>query len=73
MRQREAETILEHSQAAESASNGVVEEQVRVLKLGLQHKIGGFVPTKHPIITWLIPHAADMLNKPEVGADGDIR
>ena len=75
--QREEETILEHSQVAESASNGVIEkgvqqleEQVRVLKLGLQQRIGSFVPTKHPIMTWLVPHAADSLNKLEVGADG---
>eukprot|EP00972_Heterocapsa_arctica_P100094 14760110-Heterocapsa_arctica.AAC.1 len=77
MKQREEETILERSKVAESASNDVVEkaiqqveEQVRVLKLGLQHRIAGFVHTKHHIITWLIPHAANMLNKLEVGADG---
>jgi hypothetical protein len=75
--QRPDETLLEHSQVAESASNGVIEkgvqqleEQVRVLKLGLQGRIGSHIPTTHPIIAWLVPHAADVLNKLEVGADG---
>eukprot|EP00972_Heterocapsa_arctica_P065032 9599674-Heterocapsa_arctica.AAC.1 len=68
--------MLEHSQVAESASKGVIEkgvqqlEQVCVLKLGLQQRIGSFVPTNHPIITWLVPHAADSFNKLEVVADG---
>eukprot|EP00972_Heterocapsa_arctica_P044339 6546249-Heterocapsa_arctica.AAC.1 len=28
------------------------------------------MPTTHPIVAWLVPHAADVLNKLEVGADG---
>ena len=74
---REQDTILEHSPVAESAANGIaekavqqVEERVRVLKLGLQRRISSFVPTMHPIMTWLIQHAGDMLSKLEVGADG---
>ena len=77
IKQRDDETILEHSHVAESASNGVIEkgvqqleEQARVLKLGLQRRIGSFVQTTHPVIAWLVPHAADFLNKLEVGSDG---
>ena len=47
-----------------------VEEQIRVLKLCLQERIGAFIPTAAPIIAWLVPHAADSLNKLEVGSDG---
>ena len=75
--ERPEETLLEHSKVAESASNGViekgvqqVEEQIRVLKLGLQDRIGASIPTKAAIMTWLVPHAADSLNKLEVGSDG---
>eukprot|EP00972_Heterocapsa_arctica_P020796 3064417-Heterocapsa_arctica.AAC.1 len=75
--EREDQTILEHSQVAESASNGVmekgvqqVEEQIRVFKLCLQRRIGAFIPTTAPIIARLVPHAADALNKLEVGSDG---
>ena len=74
---RHHETLTENSPVKESASNNVaekavqqVEEQVRVLKLGLQKRLHNFVPTLHPIMTWLIPHAADMLTKLEVGSDG---
>ena len=77
IRERQDETLLEHSAVADSASNGVVEkgvqqieQQLRVLKFCLQDRIGASIPSTSPIMSWLIPHAADSLNKLEVGADG---
>lgn len=76
-RAREHETLTDKSPVGESASNGgtekgvqQVEEQVRVLRLGLQQRLGQKVPTHHPVTAWLIPHATDVLSKLEVGSDG---
>ena len=40
------------------------------MKLGLEDKIKCKIPVTHPVITWLVPHAADLLTKFVVGKDG---
>ena len=74
---REAPTILENSPVGDSRANGAaeraiqaVEEQVRVIKNGLETRIGMKISGKHPVTFWLIEHAADLLTKYAVGEDG---
>ena len=74
---RTGETILEYSKVYDSQSNGVVERAIqtvegltRTLKLSLERKLGKLIPSKHPIMTWMVEHVADLLNKFVVGKDG---
>ena len=38
--------------------------------LSLERSIGADVPTHHPVMTWLVPHAAEVLSKYLVSVDG---
>jgi hypothetical protein len=74
---RKGETMIEHSKVYDSQSNGVVERAIqtvegltRTLKMSLERKIKKSIPSKHPIMTWLVEHVADLLNKYSVGKDG---
>ena len=74
---REQATILENSPVGDSRANGAaeravqaVQEQVRVLRHALEARIGAKIKGSHPIIAWLIEHAADVLNRYHVGEDG---
>ena len=76
-RRRTENTLLENSPPGDSRSNGAAEravkavsEQVRVLRAGLQARLGMVLKGNHPVTTWLIQHAADCLNKYQVGEDG---
>ena len=76
-RRREAQTILENSVPGDSKTNGAAEravkavgEQVRVLRAGLQGRLDMVIRTSHPMLTWLVQHAADCLSKYQVGEDG---
>jgi hypothetical protein len=76
-RLRPEETILENSKVYDSQSNGIAERavqsvecQVRTLLLALQKRLDVKVPVTHKIITWMVEHAADLLNKFLVGPDG---
>ena len=76
-RRRAAQTILENSVPGDSKTNGAAEravkavgEQVRVLRAGLQGRLDMVVRTSHPILTWLVQHAADCLSKYQIGEDG---
>ena len=67
-RRRSDTTILENSVPGDSKSNGAAEravkalgEQVRVLRAGLQGRLDLVVPSSHPVMTWLVQHAADCL------------
>ena len=71
------ETILENSKAYDSQSNGTaeravqsVERIVRTHKLALEKKLQKRIPSTHPVMTWLVEHGVDILNKFLVGADG---
>ena len=61
----------------ESESNGAAENGVKLVKgllrvhlLALERKIGGSVPSKHPMMAWLIECVADIATKYLQGADG---
>ena len=76
-RQRAEPTILENSPVGDSRANGAAEravqalgEQVRVLRRGLEQRLGLRLSGKHPVTAWLVEHAADLLSKYQVGNDG---
>ena len=67
----------EHSPPYDSQANGSVENAVklvkcrlRTLKLCLERRIGKRIPPRHPIMTWLAPHAAAILRYRSRGDDG---
>ena len=68
---------LEYSPVGESQSNGMVERgiqtwegQVRTLKDALEARIDEEIPPDHPVLTWLVEHAATLVRRCAVGADG---
>ena len=74
---RKNETIIEASKKYDSQSNGIaergvqtVEGQVRTLLVALDGRLKGKVSVFHRVVTWLVEHAADLINKFAVGADG---
>ena len=76
-KQRPEKTILENSPVGDSRANGAAEravqalaEQVRVLRRGLEQRLGLRLSGKHPVTAWLVEHAADVLSKYQVGDDG---
>ena len=76
-RKRPEPTILENSPVGDSRSNGAAEravqaigEQVRVLRRGLEQRLGLKLSGKHPVTSWLVEHAADLLSRYQVGDDG---
>ena len=69
--------MLEESPVGEHKSNGEVENtaqviqgQVRTLRLGLQARYQTVLRSDHPIMPWLIKHAALLINVCKVGEDG---
>ena len=76
-RRRGPQTLVENSVPGDSKTNGAAEravkavgEQVRVLRAGLQARLGMVVRTSHLMLTWLFQHAAHCLSKYQVGEDG---
>ena len=74
----ELEQVMEeHAVKYDSKSNGDVENAVKqvtkqlgTLKLCLGKRIGKKIPTSHPVLPWLVEHAAWLLNTRVVGPDG---
>ena len=74
----ELEQVLEEQAVRyDSKSNGDAENAVkqvtkllRTLKLCLEERISKKIPTSHPLLTWLVEHAAWLLNTRVVGQDG---
>ena len=69
--------VEERSKLHDSASNGVVERAIqqvekllRVHLLSLENKLCGKIPVDHPVVSWLIQHVSDLINKFLVGHDG---
>ena len=76
-RRREDPTIIENSPVGESQSNGIAErcvravfDQVRVLRHALEIRLGLKLNSMHPVLCWLVEHAADLLTKYQVSSDG---
>ena len=70
-------TLLEHSTAADSQSNGViergirsVEEITRVILFDLSSRVGSLVSVLSPVFPWIVEHATDLHNKCHVASDG---
>ena len=70
-------TVVEHSPVRESQSNGfieagvkTVEGMVRTMKLNLEHHMHECIEVDHPILYWLVEHAADVSTKFQKGVDG---
>ena len=55
--------------AAESAVR-LVKGQVRALQVGLENDIKSHIPVGHPVITWLVRHAAMVRTMRVIGTDG---
>lgn len=76
-KRRKAPTILESSGVDESQANGAAErvaqalgEQVRVVRQGLEARLGNNMRSYHSVLAWMVEHAADVISKYEVGTDG---
>ena len=61
----------------ESQSNGAMENAVKLVKgmlrvhlSALERKTGARIPSKHPIMAWLVEHAGDVVTKYLQGSDG---
>ena len=71
------EAVPEYSAAGASASNGRAERavqtignQLRTLKSALEARIDTRVPSTHPVLRWLVEHAASLINRFKVHGDG---
>ena len=69
--------IPEHSHPGESQSNGLAErtvreliDQVRTLKMSIEQRLKGRLPNNHPVMAWMVEHAAYLLNRINLGTDG---
>jgi hypothetical protein len=76
-RREKGKTVLENSPVGDSRANGAAEravqsvsEQVRVIRRGLEQRLGLKLSCKHPVMTWLVEHSADLISKYQVGEDG---
>ena len=74
---RASPTLVEHSPVGDSQANGLaeravqsVQKQVRTLLLALERNLGMAIGVLHPCFPWLVEHAADVLNKFQLGKDG---
>ena len=74
---RKEPTIPQNSPVGESQANGLVEravrsvkDQVRTLRLALQKRVECHIPVGHPIMTWIIKHAGELISKYQLNRDG---
>ena len=71
------QVVPENSPGYDPQSNGLAEAAVksvtahaRTLYLGLQTRIGKLIPLEHPVVAWLLRHAAFLLAIRKRGNDG---
>ena len=76
--QESSQTVPERPPMGESQSNGIIERavglvagQARTLKAALEHRIGTRVPPDARILCWLVEFAAYLMNRCDIGSDGD--
>ena len=74
---RESETLVEWAPRGDKNANGLAERGVqaaegmaRTLKVELEERLNGNMPADHPVMAWLIRHAADKFTKHEVKGNG---
>ena len=77
IKSRMQEAIPENPPAHDPQSNGVAEAavrevkaQIRAVKIGLESRIKVKIQPDWPIIEWIIPHSADLINRYQLGNDG---
>ena len=77
-RQEGSQTVPQRPPVGESLSNGVIERavglvagQARTLKTALEHRIGARVPPDARILCWLVEFAAYLMNRCDIGSDGE--
>ena len=70
-------TLVENPPAYDPQANGGAERavaevkaQLRAIKFGLEKKVGTRIDIGRPMVEWMIPHAADVINRFLVGSDG---
>ena len=64
-----ATRIVKKQYGLEALGQGMV----RSLKLALEARIGAEVPEDHPVVPWLVRHAAQAVNRYRIGSDGLTR
>merc|ERR1712185_638927 len=76
-RAEDTEILSEESPVGEHASNGAVEKaiqdvqaQIRTMRLAIQGRYKCRLRNDHPIMPWLVTHAAKLITLCRVGADG---
>ena len=76
-RQRKAATASEESRVGDSNSNATievavqeVENMVRTLRSSLESRVKSKIPLDHPIVTWMIRHAAANITRFKVRSNG---
>ena len=69
--------VPELTHPGESASNGLaersvrtLEEQLKTLRTALEARLQNPVPAEHPVLCWMVEHAAYILNKYQPLPDG---
>ena len=69
--------VPELTMPGESQSNGKaeravrsIEDQVRTLKAALETHISARIPVDHPVMEWIVEHAAFLINRYVLGTDG---
>ena len=74
---RQDQTIQQNSPVGESQPNGLVERAVRsaqdkfrTLRLALQKRVGCQVPPNHPLMTWIVQHAGELVSNNRINRDG---
>ena len=71
------EFVMEESPVEEHQSIGTIEvtvreiqKQVRVMKSALEERMKCEVPSRHPILAFLVEHAGRFMSRYQVGRDG---
>ena len=69
---QEENAVTYDSKSNGDAENAVkqVQKQLRTLKLCLEKRLQRRIPTSHPVVTWLVEHAAWLLTTRQLGEDG---
>ena len=68
---REAPAYTSQAQGSVERFHRTLMGQIRTLKLQLENNYGIHLSTTHPIIPWLVKHAAYLLNRYSVHSDGN--
>ena len=77
MRESGSTTLTENPEEGESQSNhyaeggiNVVKGLIRTLKLSVEERMGHELEPTHPLLPWIVEHAAQLRNRYQVGSDG---